>query len=68
MKNKKGITTQMLVILGAIVVGVVVLFVVIELANPDSLFVRGVLGFGKMICGFLSIMTGGWGAVVCNII
>lgn len=67
MENKKGITTVMLVVLGAIVVAVIILMVVIAFANEES--GAGGLGMtiGKGICGFLATSMGGFGAAICNI-
>lgn len=67
MKNKKGITTQMLVLLGAIVVGVIVLMVVIAFANEESGSGGLAMTVGKGICGFLATSMGGFGAAICNI-
>ncbi len=66
-ENVKGITSAMLVVLGAIAVAIIVLMVVIAFANEESH--AGGLGvtIGKGICGFLATSMGGFGSAICNI-
>ncbi|MBI3413682.1 MAG: hypothetical protein HY051_06435 [Candidatus Aenigmarchaeota archaeon] len=66
-ETAKGITTTMLVVIGAIFVALIVLIVVIAFANEES--GSGGLGItiGKGICGFLATSMGGFGSAICNI-
>ena len=66
-KNAKGITTVMLVVLGAIVVAIIGLLVVIAFANEESNAGGLAMTIGKGICGFLATSIGGFGAAICNI-
>ncbi|MFH0890204.1 MAG: hypothetical protein V1836_03645 [Candidatus Aenigmatarchaeota archaeon] len=65
--NKKGMTTAMLVILGAVVVSLMVLGVFLLFFNEESQTGGFAVVFAKGICGFLANVIGGFGAAICNL-
>ncbi len=67
MTNKKGITSAMLVMIGAIAVSLIILLVVMAFANEESGSGGLAMTIGKGICGFLATSMGGFGAAICNI-
>ena len=64
--QSKGMTTAMLVMIGAIIVSMLVLAVIILFANEESQTGGLAVTFGKNICGFLATSMGGFGAAICN--
>ncbi len=67
MINKKGITSAMLIMIGAIAVSFIILLVVIAFANEESGSGGLAMTIGKSICGFLTASMGGFGSAICNI-
>ncbi|MBI4176850.1 MAG: hypothetical protein HY516_00625 [Candidatus Aenigmarchaeota archaeon] len=66
MKYRKGIQTEMLVIIVAVVIGLLVFGAYILFLNEEVQSGGAGATFGKMMCGFLNIITGGWAGGWCN--
>ena len=64
---RKGITTSMLIMIGAIVVALIILGVIILFANEEMQTGGLAVTFGKGLCGFLATSMGGFGAAICNL-